>query len=1479
MAEKALFPCDIINIYQGYNTDGSHKKSDALDLKISDTATPGKVFAPFSGTVMRIRDTNNEMWITSNEPVEWPDGTIDYMTCLFIHADSIPVATGAKFAQGDWIYNEGNKGTDTRHVHLECAKGKFVSPYGYYNTGETYITNGETFEIWKIFNQVKVNDALFIKDSTVIKNNIESIKWRKVSSANAGTPLPDNTFFTVTADNMQFMYSCDVNDVVDFVEKGYLTKGETYHAIAQTSLDGFKWWRFRYSNGKFYWTAMIDGRYTAEEEKFDTSKVLTITTGNTLSQLYNSIDLFDKLDENESPNTKRTVIGISNKSWFGYKWFKYTFGDKIVYLPKTPDITVEEGPSDWEDLPPDYGIKALVSNVEYFNSTDVNDIAPDQYLKKDAQYTAIQRSTKVINNFKWIKIIYTDDKQYYVVDDDKIELGIKSGSGSGGGGDYSINEKGIDVSKYQGNVNWAGVKADAAGYKFGIARCVCTSTSIYVDPYFVQNIKNAQAQGFPTGAYIYTYATDTATIDQEINLAVTQLRSYKMGYPIAWDCEDNSLAAACSPDQLTTLALYALNKLKSLGFYPVLYSYTYFLTSRLVPSRIEAAGYDVWVADYRGYCGYKGKYTIWQYSSTQKVNGISGNVDCNISYHDYPAHIADLGLNGFTGGGSGTLYPSDPITGYHFVINKGNVQYFTYPSVYDEYAQYFKQGENVKITSKLKSKYDGFEFYTCYYNGETVYTAYVDDGRMSIVKDTYTEFDIPYSHTVYEETNFICEDRKGNTQVFTIPDVNDPKAEYLGRYKTARIYAKLNDTYNGFEFYAVVINNEIKYVALTEGQYVTYYGNPYERTKISENIVFNVINDGGYATPYPNKDATHFILKKGESYTPSAKLNFNYNDMEWYVISIDGIERYSPVLNNITVTAPAEEYEEIAVDSHLRISASQNSAFAYSLANTASDYVKVPIGTVLTPIAKLNKIYQEMEWYVVTIDDIKRYIPNNGQFNIYYEYSTIPCDLNYTMTVTGTMSAYDYASLNAPSTNIEGKFILISKLEESIDDKTWFTFTNNEGITKYVIYDTNNATYNYIYNSTPAPQGTYIKAISDTFKVYDHITTNDGVTIPNGSLIPISSIINEELISDIWYIGTYNENTVYCQDTADSDIVYIYDEEPVDEKLSIIIKNDKTKAYIYADKNCPGFSEIPKDTEFIPLAYIKNVSNMNWYKIEFNKTIMYLCDDENIIKKYNYESKPPIEGQYVKTSNSLDSFAYPEPSIENSKEKYLLIPDYRYNIEGILTEKVENLDWVLIKYPEYYTIDKIVYDNDPGEEAEDVNEKLVDAVDVPNTSDKNVYVPINDVTSLTYWYPNTKCTTGTVFEVLVEDSFPYYLNPIDNQQKGILQKGLYTAVAKLDNKYDGKDWYIILIDESIEVYVPLIDGQSSIYVSSEEDIKRILAEIEEEIKAIREELDSLIPETNNLTLKIQKNASRLRILELYLNELQLKYNYLFKENE
>lgn len=205
----------------------------------------------------------------------------------------------------------------------------------------------------------------------------------------------------------------------------------------------------------------------------------------------------------------------------------------------------------------------------------------------------------------------------------------------------------VDVSRYQGTIDWAQVAA--AGYKGAMLKTVSTNRKLskradglYIDPTFETNYSNARAAGLDVGVYYYTYATSEAMADAELALVRQAVYGKELTMPIAVDVEENKLKPMSTLD-LTNLAAYALEQVEKMGFYAQLYTYTgykYELDMARLSSR-----WDVWLADYTGKAPKVDfKYNAHQHTSKGSVPGISGNVDLNVTTVNYPRIIRKKGL-------------------------------------------------------------------------------------------------------------------------------------------------------------------------------------------------------------------------------------------------------------------------------------------------------------------------------------------------------------------------------------------------------------------------------------------------------------------------------------------------------------------------------------------------------------------------------------------------------------------------------------------------------------------------------------------------------------------------------------------------------------------------------------------------------------------------------------------------------------------
>ena len=207
----------------------------------------------------------------------------------------------------------------------------------------------------------------------------------------------------------------------------------------------------------------------------------------------------------------------------------------------------------------------------------------------------------------------------------------------------------IDVSRYQGLIDWAQVAA--AGYKGAMLKTVSTnhklskrSDGLYIDPTFETNYRNARATGLDVGVYYYTYATSEAMADAELSLLRQAVYGKELTLPVAVDVEDNRLTSL-DKQSLTDLTAYALHEVEQMGFYAQLYTYTSFANTRLYMGGAALSPYDVWLADYTGKTpNVTFNYNAHQHTSKGSVPGISGNVDLNVTTLNYTKIIRKKGL-------------------------------------------------------------------------------------------------------------------------------------------------------------------------------------------------------------------------------------------------------------------------------------------------------------------------------------------------------------------------------------------------------------------------------------------------------------------------------------------------------------------------------------------------------------------------------------------------------------------------------------------------------------------------------------------------------------------------------------------------------------------------------------------------------------------------------------------------------------------
>ena len=219
----------------------------------------------------------------------------------------------------------------------------------------------------------------------------------------------------------------------------------------------------------------------------------------------------------------------------------------------------------------------------------------------------------------------------------------------------STSIKGIDVSKWQGTINWAEVAGD--GVKFAMIRLGYggkNGAACGVDSFYQKNVEGALANGIAVGCYFYSYALTVEAVKKEAAFVIQQLAKYKgrILYPIAFDIED-STQAGLGKRTLTDMVTAFCSALEAAGYYASFYCNADWARNRLDMQAL--ARFDFWLAQWTATPTYTGHaFNMWQSSSKGRVDGISGDVDMDTAFVDYEAEIKKNKLNGYTGSTAAT---------------------------------------------------------------------------------------------------------------------------------------------------------------------------------------------------------------------------------------------------------------------------------------------------------------------------------------------------------------------------------------------------------------------------------------------------------------------------------------------------------------------------------------------------------------------------------------------------------------------------------------------------------------------------------------------------------------------------------------------------------------------------------------------------------------------------------------------------------
>lgn len=194
-----------------------------------------------------------------------------------------------------------------------------------------------------------------------------------------------------------------------------------------------------------------------------------------------------------------------------------------------------------------------------------------------------------------------------------------------------MSKKGIDVSEFQGKIDWEKVKND--GIEFAILRCgYGMDFSNQDDVEYKRNAKECERLNIPFGIYLMSYANTVEKARSEAQHILRQTKGHNPSLGLWYDVEDNATSGSVGKEALTNIINTFCGTVKNAGYKVGVYASLNWLDNKIEKQIKE--NFPIWVAQYNNECQYDGKYVLWQYTSSGKVNGISGRVDMNYLYDE-----------------------------------------------------------------------------------------------------------------------------------------------------------------------------------------------------------------------------------------------------------------------------------------------------------------------------------------------------------------------------------------------------------------------------------------------------------------------------------------------------------------------------------------------------------------------------------------------------------------------------------------------------------------------------------------------------------------------------------------------------------------------------------------------------------------------------------------------------------------------------
>ena len=404
---------------------------------------------------------------------------------------------------------------------------------------------------------------------------------------------------------------------------------------------------------------------------------------------------------------------------------------------------------------------------------------------------------------------------------------------------------GIDVSKWQGKIDWRSVKS--AGVDFAVIRIGYRAENgkIYKDECADYNIQQANKNGILIGVYFFSTAVSISEAKEEANWVAEAVKSYPISYPVVYDCEgyldSDSRMYSLTNSQRTDNAMAFLSAIEGCGYDGMFYVAAKELENSLRwdTSRIEN-NYKVWVAHYPDVTypnvtnpTYNGKYDMWQYTNKGNVSGIKGHTDMVVSY--FTADKAEAKSNASVPEAVAPVEKDNVYTAVNDTVTaKDTVNLRENASTSANIVATLKNGETLSRTATGKNGWSKLN-----YNGKTVYavTSYLttdlsyktptpepDDGFKTVNEQV----------TAKNETNLRSAPKGGDSSTVVYTLKNGEVAVRIGISDSG--WSKL--TYNGQTVYAVTsyLTTDLSYKPTTESETTSSGNNGMKFTEVNEQV-------------------------------------------------------------------------------------------------------------------------------------------------------------------------------------------------------------------------------------------------------------------------------------------------------------------------------------------------------------------------------------------------------------------------------------------------------------------------------------------------------------------------------------------------------------------------------------------------------------------------------------------------------------------